>query len=373
MIAVPPLPASHDGRLDILDVLRIAAALGVIVFHAANTSGVSTVLPDFTIGGYVFHGLRTPLGLGATGVNLFFVLSGFVLTRQWWLAGGIRPAVFVRNRVARIVPAYEAAIIISVIVGLLVNGFEWGFLAPQAAIHAVFAQGFHPRTFLAFNPPLWSMATEVQFYAVFLIAAAWLRRTGWMPFLFWSAVVTLAFRVAAGWFPAAPGSATVTSLIRYQLPGRFFEFALGMALAASVMGATDKHLVMSRCRLAFAVLVFPALAIRWLGPVALADPMMGIVYAAACGALLSTQAPRSWPPAIWRSITLLGRASYSIFLIHDPILTTIAAFWRRYLPDGLPLFAGLIASVPLVIAAGLALYYAVERPMWRRLHVTPTA
>lgn len=368
-------PSPHPllvGRIEILDILRIVAAMGVVLYHAATMAGIPLMFPDLHFAGRTVHGLRTPTGLGATG-NLFFVLSGFVMMRQWWLADGIKPAVFFRNRLARIVPAYWVAIVIAMIGGLAINGFPLGMLVTQAIVHALFLHGLHPSTFLGLSGTYWSLATEAQFYAIFPLCARWLPRVGVTRFVWWSLIITVVCRQAAGWLPEHLVTAGVTSMIRYQLPGRFFEFALGMALAAVALASPSPDHLATRCRRAFWVLIVPALSMRWIGPAAFADPVVGLAYAALCGAVLTTtDATSRLPRWIWRTLTSLGQASYSIFLIQDPVLKFLAAGWSRLVPQGVPLFLALLASLPVIIGSGVLLYTMVERPLWRRWHV-PTA
>src|SRR3954470_10553003 len=100
---------NHDGRLASLDGLRGLAALTVFLFHGwLYTMPRPDASSRSSLGDYAAHELR--LGLVA-----FFVLSGFLLSRPWFAAaldGRRPPAVrrYVRARVARIAPAYYAAL-----------------------------------------------------------------------------------------------------------------------------------------------------------------------------------------------------------------------------------------------------------------------
>ena len=82
-------PADLPRRLDGIQHLRALAAIGVVLFHAAERSGL-----HFTI--------------GAAGVDVFFVISGFIM---WIITAGrpVTPNAFLRERILRIVPLYWLA------------------------------------------------------------------------------------------------------------------------------------------------------------------------------------------------------------------------------------------------------------------------
>jgi peptidoglycan/LPS O-acetylase OafA/YrhL len=108
---IASLPRSADRLLNI-DCLRGLAALEVFVFHVSCAAGFEKrTLPAFRFR-YGTVTLPNFLSLGASGVSLFFVISGFCLALQQWRAKretlGVDCAPYFRNRFARIVPAYWA-------------------------------------------------------------------------------------------------------------------------------------------------------------------------------------------------------------------------------------------------------------------------
>ncbi len=87
-------------RLYAIQYLRAVAALGVVVFHAAERTG-------------------THFAIGAAGVDIFFVISGFIM----WVLAGTRtttPAAFLRERIERIVPLYW------IVTGVMIQGALFG-------------------------------------------------------------------------------------------------------------------------------------------------------------------------------------------------------------------------------------------------------
>src|SRR5919112_3282710 len=137
--------AKSDRRMASLDGLRGLAALSIFVFHGwLYTMPQPSATARSTVGDYAVHELRL-------GLVLFFVLSGFLLSRPWFAAalGERRPPSigrYVRSRAARILPAYYVALGGSI---LLLWGLEGtpGLRLPPAdelPLFVVFGQNLSP-------------------------------------------------------------------------------------------------------------------------------------------------------------------------------------------------------------------------------------
>jgi peptidoglycan/LPS O-acetylase OafA/YrhL len=361
--------ASGAGRIARVDVLRGLAALGVFVFHASNVLEFpKRVMPPFDLGGWRVDGLPSPFSLGATGVNLFFVVSGFCLALQPLrrAAKAIEPGRYYRDRAARIYPAYALAVLFSAAVATWL-GIAWR--GAELGTFLLFAQGFVQPWVFSFNGALWSMATEVQFYLVFPLLYAAQVRLGPARFVALAGMVTLAWRAGAALTPGADeviGGITQSAFRMNLLPGRLLEFALGMAVAERLLHDRDRLRTLARRSL------LPALAfgigLRGLGPAWLADPAMGLAYATLLAASVAALRPARDDGLAAR----FGRASYSFFLIHFPVLVLLlhllggpGALARLGPYGALAVLscAGLLAT----LALSSALYLGVELPAWRWL------
>jgi peptidoglycan/LPS O-acetylase OafA/YrhL len=369
-------PGKH--RLAVIDAFRGVAALGVFVFHAGVIAGFpKRVLPPVVVAGHRFSGVLSPVGLGASGVSLFFVISGFCLMLQRLRAvqaGQPIPArVYARNRFARIVPAYWTAVLFA--------AASWFFLGANVPrvirdtlVHLAFLHGFSGHTFLSLNDALWSMITEAQFYLVFPWLAVWLERRGWRHFVAGTLVLTLACRVLAILPPSRrlDFGVALPVLITNQLPGRLWEFALGMALAGLILGSTSGTRLARRFLWLLLVIVAPALCVRTWGPAVLSEPLLGLTYFACAGFLLASRAsqPARDASRLWRWGGRFGRASYSFFLLHVPVLLLTKAIFPSLASQPYALFGVLLVlGGPLALIAAAVLYRGVELPLWTRLYV----
>ena len=153
--------AGVAGSIPSLDGLRAMAVLMVMSFHAYHPDNSPMYM-------------RTPFDIfryGYTGVQLFFVLSGFLLFlpyARWLIGAQSHPStrLFYERRILRVGPAYWVNIAILLLTSKWsLRRFESG-LAHAAFLHNVF---FDPMARL--NGVLWTMAVEVQFYAVLPLLA----------------------------------------------------------------------------------------------------------------------------------------------------------------------------------------------------------
>lgn len=376
MSAGDTLPASQAVRarhqLVELEGIRAVAAVAVLVTHAGFLSGATgrDVLPGFVA--------RMDIG-----VALFFVLSGFLLYRphaRHVSTGAPLPSnrTYALRRVARLVPAWLAVLAGTLV---LVPQSRTAGAAPWAA-NLLQLQSLKFEWDLPGLAQLWSLSTEVMFYAVLpaiaLLIARFARPRGARAHLVALgavAVGTWLFRGldAAGMLPAG------FSWLR-TLPGVGDWFVAGMVLAvivsdqrlharvAPVVRAAPWHLY------ALAGCVFWVLTTRSAGPYDLATPTawQSTVKHAGYGvvALLlvtpSVLGARTVVSRVLssRPLVYLGTISYGLFLWHLPIMFRV----REVL--GLELFAwGFWPTVLVTFAASCvvaaASWHLLEAPVQR--------
>lgn len=213
----------------------------------------------------LLQGLHSFLVMGSFGVSVFFVLSGFLLARPFWLAldkGAPMPnlGVYALRRGARILPGFWLALTVSLILAVTVYGAQ---LDSQKWLRYIagmlLVSDWHWVTLFPVdnNGPLWSIGFEVTSYLLlpFCLAALFaLRLTGWTARLAWVGVIAMVLvahwlvvqyapidDVERGWNFGFVGGAKAW-MPRYNPIGFFAIFALGaLASGVQVMLSQFKH------------------------------------------------------------------------------------------------------------------------------------
>ncbi|MDA0174538.1 acyltransferase [Solirubrobacter taibaiensis] len=311
-------------RRPALDGLRALAALGVVVHHAWQYSG---------------HPAPWNLWLQLSlGVALFFCLSGFLVYGPWVRGRPPRIGRFYAVRAARILPLYYLTLAASV--ALLYGTGHWRYVADWRLLgFAVLAQNYVPSMAGHLNPPTWSLAIEVTFYAVVPLIALLARRRP-LP-------VLIALTVASAvWSHLTPEPAVV----RQTLLDVFSLFGVGMIARVLVEGREVPRSLARALFVAGAALVWAAAAHGW------GTFPAGVGFAAIVVACASPHAPRLLSA---RPLAYLGTLSYGIYLWHYPILLALQA--RGLLPSGFAATCLLVGV--LAIAAAAASWHGFERPI----------
>ena len=368
-VSVTP-DASHtnqDRRLASLDGLRGLAALSIFIFHGwLYTMPKPSATDRSTVGDYAVHELRL-------GLVLFFVLSGFLLCRPWFAAAleERRPpdlGRYVRARAARILPAYYVALLGSIVLLWGLDGTPGLRLPPpgELPLFAFFGQNLSPGTVMKLNPPMWTLAVEMSFYAV-LPAIGWLalrlkprrRSQALIP------LALIAVGIVYNWSIAGQGlSMTFSKTLAAMLP----YFALGM-LAALVAHQRTIDMRCKRTLVATGVLlVLIDAATKAAAPANGVDMTMlfsimrdmpsAVGFALIVGAL--SIAPRSAALG-GRMLAGLGTISYGFYLWHVPVLMVMRGYGLLPLD---PVLGTLVALVPALAVSALS-WFAFERPVLR--------
>lgn len=330
--------SARDGaRLVQVDALRGLAALSVVLFH--YTTRFYELFEPATRA-------RLQFAHGHYGVNLFFIISGFVIYMT--LDRTKRPMDFVVSRFSRLFPSYWAAIALTFaithLLGLPHKLVEW----PTALANLVMVHGL-------FGVPhvdgvYWTLEIELLFYAGMFA----LHRLGWLERIDRPLLALLALGALYGVVLAATGQASLPWRVYHMLILRYLPwFALGIAIYLW-LHPRDAGTRRQAARLGAAALATLAL-VEGAALLLLTAGMAALVFLAAGNrlALLRTR------PLVW-----LGGISYPLYLLHENI------GWSLLLRLDA---AGLDANVaaPLTLAAALllsdALHRAVELPAMKRL------
>ncbi|HEY5486421.1 MAG TPA: acyltransferase family protein [Candidatus Limnocylindrales bacterium] len=347
--------------------LRGIAVLLVVLYHAGTLSNSSLQIP----GGFV-------------GVDLFFVISGFLITglliRERERTGKVSFSRFYARRVRRILPAAAVVLLVT-----LVIAYQLVALSSRSAVmedgassavsianirFAMTTDYFNP-TNNSFSPFLhfWSLGVEEQFYFIWpalLALVAWRKpRLGAAVALSVVAVVSFAASVIVT--QSSPATAF------YLLPTRAWQLAAGGLLAIGVgslartpqllRAAVGQFLSVAGwvalAALAWIALTLDSKTVPYPGTAALLPTLAGVV-------LIAAGAEQAGPGAFLRlmPVRFLGKISYSLYLWHWPILILGGLYLGGPLDQALtPLQALALAGFSIPVAT--VSWGLVEEPFRR--------
>jgi len=325
------MASARTERRPELDGLRALAVLSVVLAHTAeNAKGPLAV----AVG-----------DIGSRGVDLFFVLSGCCLAYPL-LAGRAdgrtswpSPAEFLRHRIARIAPPYYVTLLIFGLLAFTPFGLPtWPYAIPTTAVllrqlgmDAAFLTSVYP----FHNADYWTLGIEMRWYLLFpLVFALYVRSR------------------------AAFGIAMIVSVLLYRSPVSTTDFGMLPCFMLGIVAAD------------IAVREVPWRSVVW--------PTSIVIFGAASWLDLQTPDVVDHTESIWqlaaflivvgvmgnrrlasifsfRAFTAIGIASYSIYLVHHPIVDALARL-------GLPL----VVDAWLAVGCGFVFWRCVEVPLLRR-------
>jgi len=341
-------------KFESLEMIRALAALSVVFFHTQIIFTARTGVIPF---GGVF-------GAGSRGVDLFFVLSGFIIA--YIHAGDVgrpgRVRHYFYSRFVRIYPSVWIATLLALTVYLI------GFGGPDKAdklqpwsIGASFL--LLPQHGDALVNVTWSLKYEIFFYLLFALAI--LRRgIGLWLILLWQALVLMVY---------VAGRQLEWSWVSFYLRPIVLEFGLGLISAWIVINRARFAPLQNRffvsAMLAFGVTVFVAAELtQAYAPSELeAVPdflVFGLSAAVIVVSLAIVDIQRRY--TVPRFLVMLGGASYSIYLVHFSTISLLAAFLTK--GNRVPMNDAVFLGVALVgIAFGLLFHQWIDRPIHRFL------
>ena len=311
----------------------------------------------------------TPLRYAHFAVDLFIVISGFCLFLPVARGGGeLRggSTTFFQRRALRILPPYYAAVGASIALLWLVGQSRQFTGANSATVWHHLLLVHDALSPFALNSALWSVAVECHIYLFFpLLVLSW-KRAGAVATFAWASLLAGGLYVLLLRFPA----------YRVITPQYLILFLLGMlgaAIYASPRWAEMKRIPWG---VIAAALIPGMMAVHHFAPPRLVDRYLGvedvIVGLGAMALILAASRPGPLASALSvKPLVFVGKLSYSLYLIHIPILETLARFVApRYdLPhtSGVVKVLGMGALCAVATGGAYLFYLAFERPFVRRL------
>ncbi len=354
MLEIPTAPRDGPpvagGKLNSIQYLRALAAAVVVLSHAANS-----------LLGHSWHLIN--LDYGAYGVDIFFVVSGFVMFYTTYETG-MRPGSFLIKRLIRIFPLY---FILSTAMFVLVVLSPASFTRESPNVVAyiesvLFIPHWNPR-FHNLEPIIgqgWTLNYEMFFYALFGASLFFrLKMNGLAVLPVIGVLVILGLNEPA----ANPVLMTYTSAL-------MLEFCFGIVVAASFMIPAQPSL---RWPIVLIVLVAATVTKIYVfhassyGSDAVRPWFVGLPCALLVTALVAIERRGRLPKLAF--LALLGDASYSLYLVHGFVLGFGRRLWQRFFAiDSLLSHALFIAFIlGASVAAALVVYRYLECKVSRRL------
>jgi exopolysaccharide production protein ExoZ len=341
---------SDRGHYDSVQAMRAYSAFAVVLFHIVMRQRQD------------FHHIGLPLTyplylMGHAGVDLFFIISGFIITTVNWKLFAQRSALqdYIFKRLIRIYPLYWLTTL------PLIPAAIYGVFNLKKTAAALFLL---PQYASSINPVAWTLAYEILFYAVFALFLIFSRRV--LPVCVGTWVFLIMFKRA---FPNLVGH---FSYIGPFLRPLNLEFIFGIAIAALVQA---KILFRHPKLLIFIGIVGIAAvaALKHFGP----DPYpeydgakRAILFGAPCALILygtialECLKNSSYP----KFVLLIGDASYSIYLTHFTLIRLLMLNPITSTVTDPVLFLLLEACIAIAVTlAGVLVHLKLEKPMLKGL------
>jgi peptidoglycan/LPS O-acetylase OafA/YrhL len=340
-----------------LTVIRFFAAAWVYFFHSSLWIGQTGWIAAVSSVGYV-------------GVSVFFVLSGFILSYNY-LDRDFTKFEFWSARVARIVPVYWLSLVLAApyVAAKLIR--HESPLSANLILTPLFLQSWNPAAAHVWNPPAWSISTEAFFYLLFPFAVRpvvnWFsERPVSILLLFWiaGAVPSILYALLhpEGFVDESSAQAWLET-VKFNPLFRLPEFLFGVCIGA---GFRDGW------RVPFSKLLIPCCIVS-IGSLLVAAqqspyPMLhNGLFAPLFGLLiLSIASDDKWLD--WKPLVVLGEASYSLYILADPLGNIYHSASKRF--HWLPPQAqagGFAIFFALCVACSVLVYIFLEMPTRKRL------
>ncbi len=368
-----------------LDAIRCLAAVMVTVFHLGYWFWAGAAdHPGYGGSGVSYEWLAPFTWFGWVGVQVFFVLSGFVIA---YSANGADAGAFLRSRILRLVPAaWICATLTLAVFALISFGPMWKRDAARAWLNSLLFHLFGPWI----DSSYWTLGVEVSFYAV-VLALLFFKKFAHMPKVvgaiglasvaFWSvrSLTSVWPGIApelAQWLRAADGDTTRVLQLMLLHHGCFF--AIGVFLWLCLFEFTSvRRVAMILAFVGGGMIQVVSVALHHndaahsnfspLAPLLVWTLSLGLIIASVL-ANRDLAARFGWLASPMRRVGLM---TYPLYLLHQMIGFTVIEAVRGLLPDGVVLCLTMLGLVALAYVVSAYLEPAVRRVLAHALSMWP--
>jgi exopolysaccharide production protein ExoZ len=351
-------------RLDSIQILRAVAALAVLIGHTYFE------VAWFAVGLYHEPTIPLPFALryGAAGVDLFFVISGFVMVSSSEDLFGKESGslIFAGRRILRIAPLYWVATTLVILQLWHIGGsLTQEHVSPICTLASYLFVPCERTAGDTLNPILgvgWSLNYEMFFYAIFALCMMLTRRR---------AVIAL---VATLLLFASLRDQMPTRTLNYLADSIIIEFAFGAVIGLLYREGFRLSRTLALATLIAGVLAFAIPSFFGVWPFERWADYRPLIWGAPFALILAGAVfaeARSPLGSGWAAAALIGDASYSVYLFHPAVYTAFRTDTFK-LASWVVQWPWLYVATLIVLAVGIALgiYFALERPLTRWLYRT---
>jgi peptidoglycan/LPS O-acetylase OafA/YrhL len=341
----------HKGLIPWLDLLRTVAILLVVGEHCLELGFTGPASRAFY--------------WGWTGVDLFFILSGFLIGRQLWKelrdTHTIKVGRFLLRRGLRIWPLYFTAVL-GYFIWSVVAGLN---LRPLLSDLFFVSNYFHCRV-----KGGWSLSTEEQFYIaapvlLFLFRFVQRRYLVLVPVL-WMAVLPLLRYSALAHAPGVPVSDVIYSPIHLHSDGLAAGLILSwLSVFCPKWWSSGKSAIWLPC-----LVIATGLALRFLGKDVFSYSALALIYGGT--ALFGLRVHAANRLASWRGLFVISRLSYGTYLNHLVLIEALPAAWVQHIGSAygtstVAFLAAFLTVCAVSLSIAFVTFALIERPglQWR--------
>jgi exopolysaccharide production protein ExoZ len=334
----PAVGVARDGTYQSIQALRGVAAILVTVFHAASH----------------FDDTQMTLRVGNAGVDIFFVISGFVM----WATTARRPPtarIFLRHRLVRLVPLYYL-FTFALLAAWAVFTSSFPHMRPPTLQHVLLSLAFVPHLdpdghIFPVLAQGWTLNFEMFFYLLFALALILPRRWRLASLALILVVLpVLGLAVTEAMARAAPPLVLLSPLLA--------EFLCGVLICQAVLSGWRPGKLMCWAALAaggglLALLPNPAADNDWARLLLFGGPA-ALIVAGAVGVEVGAE-----NFGVGRLPLLLGASSYSLYLSHTFTLSAMGKLW----PHSGAMWSYTVAATAASVAVAILVFWLLERPL----------
>lgn len=352
-------------HLESIDVLRAIAIIAVFFFHAKWAYAHGTYAAN---GVLEFHSWKelalilSPTGLGWSGVELFLLISGFLIHHGYLVmeqnGRQLQVSQFYSKRFWRIFPPYFLVLVFFACVASPLRYLYDFNILKDFLLHVFFLHNLSESSFFTINPAFWSLALEIQLYLIYPILLMIRKKLGMKnSFL----VILLLSFVLAGigfswkgmqeylpydasvfeyWFVWVAGALLAEKFSKGERLFPRFPLLISGALFAGLM-LSKVFLVSSKFQLYFCTFAWLAF-FDWF--------------------INSKLIQGSLHKPVFRFFSVIGICSYSIYLIHQPFLLDLLAYLLPWWQGALGMFVKCCLAFMILFFLSYGMYIFIEQP-----------